>query len=149
MWLNTVRFCSILFTALAMGAALAHLYELPNKINLSEKEYHTVQQIYRGWSLLGIVVIAALIFTLVLVIMVRNRQKLFALTLAAFLGLAGTQAIFWTLTFPVNRQTRNWTQLPDDWMKLRKQWEFSHAAGACLNLLSFIALILSVLPHEE
>lgn len=64
MWLNTVRFISLLFTALALAPTLAHLLELPNKINLSREDYLTVQQIYRGWALLGIVVIGALISTL-------------------------------------------------------------------------------------
>lgn len=31
---NTFRFLSLLLTAVAMSAALAHLFELPNKINL-------------------------------------------------------------------------------------------------------------------
>jgi hypothetical protein len=56
---TAARFSSLLFTALA----LAHLLELPNKIGLARDDYLTVQQIYRGWALLGIVVVAALIST--------------------------------------------------------------------------------------
>ena len=37
-----------------MAAGMAHLFELPNKIHLSREDYLTVQQIYRGWALLGI-----------------------------------------------------------------------------------------------
>lgn len=40
-------------TAIALGPALAHLLELPNKINLPKDGYFIVQQIYAGWSLLG------------------------------------------------------------------------------------------------
>ncbi|HEV8657074.1 MAG TPA: hypothetical protein VGS96_00470 [Thermoanaerobaculia bacterium] len=38
---------------------MAHLFELPNKIGLSRDDYPTVQQIYRGWALAGILVLGA------------------------------------------------------------------------------------------
>jgi len=57
--------------------------------------------------------------------------------------------VFWSLTFPVNQQTHNWTVLPETWMALRAQWEYSHAASAVLNLVALIALILSALVGES
>jgi hypothetical protein len=149
MWLNIFRFCSLLFTALSMGAALAHLFELPNKINLPSDEYLTVQQIYRGWSLLGIVVVGALISTLLLTIMIRKQESVFALTLTALLCIGATQIIFWIFTYPVNQQTNNWTILPANWTELRKQWEYSHATSAVLDLIALVTLILSVLPKNK
>ena len=62
--LKIIYFLSLLFAALALGPALAHLLELPNKIGLPRDEYLVVQQIYRGWALLGIVVFGALGSTL-------------------------------------------------------------------------------------
>jgi hypothetical protein len=38
-------------TALALVPAGAHLFELPNKIGLSQDRYFIVQSIYRGWAL--------------------------------------------------------------------------------------------------
>lgn len=93
----TARFLALLFAALALAPALAHLLELPNKIGLSRDEYFTVQQIYSGWALLGIVVFGALFSTLALAV----------------------------------------------------QWEYSHAASAVLNLIAFIAVILSVLARDK
>jgi len=84
--LITARFFSLLFAALALAPAFAHLLELPNKIGLSRDDYLTVQQIYRGWSLLGFVVFGALLSTLVLTIMVRRKSREFALTLVALLA---------------------------------------------------------------
>jgi len=84
--------------------------------------------------------------------MVRNQPKVFALTLVAFLCIVGTQVVFWTFTFPANQQTSNWTVLPENWMALRTQWEYSHAASAFLNLIALIALIAligSVLTREK
>jgi hypothetical protein len=147
--LNTARFFSLLFAALALAPALAHLLELPNKIGLSRDEYLTVQQIYRGWALLGIVVFGALLSTLVLTIMLRGRRKAFGLALTGLLCIAGTQVVFWTFTFPTNQATSNWTTLPENWMALRAQWEYSHATSAVLNLIALGALILSVLVRDR
>jgi hypothetical protein len=46
--LKTMRFIALLFSALALPPALAHLLESPNKINLSREDYLAVRQIYRG-----------------------------------------------------------------------------------------------------
>jgi hypothetical protein len=142
--LATARFCSFLFAALALGPALAHLLELPNKIGLARYDYFTVQQIYRGWALLGIVVFGALISTLALTLLSRWRTREFWLALTAFLCIVGTQVVFWTFTFPANQETINWTIVPENWEALRTQWEYSHAASAVLNLAAMVALILSI-----
>lgn len=149
MALHVARFLSLLFAALALAPALAHLLELPNKIGLPRDDYLTVQQIYRGWALLGIVVFGALLSALALAVMVRGRRKAFSLALTAFLCIAGTQVLFWTFTFPANQATGNWTTLPENWMALRTQWEYSHAASAVLNLIALVALILSVLVRDQ
>ena len=149
MALKTVWFLSLFFVALALAPAMAHLLALPNKINMPREQYLVVQQIYRGWALLGIVVIGALLSTLALTIMVRKPPKTFVLVLVAFLCMVGTQVLFWTFTFPANQQTHNWTVLPENWLALRQQWEYSHAASAGLNLVAFVALILAALLKDE
>jgi hypothetical protein len=149
MGLKIARFFSLLFVALVLAPAMAHLLELPNKIGVSREEYLVVQQIYSGWALLGIVVYGALLSALVLTIMVRRRPKVFALTLAAFLCLLAAHVVFWIFTFPANQETINWTVLPENWMTLRTQWEYSHAAGAVLNLVAFIMLVLAELVRGK
>jgi hypothetical protein len=69
--------------------------------------------------------------------------------LTALLSLVGTQIIFWTFTYPADQQTNNWTVLPGDWVRLRNQWEYSHARSAGLNLLAGAALILSALTKRD
>lgn len=145
MALKMFSFAGLLFTALALVPAMAHVLELPNKMSLSRENYLTVQQIYRGWALVGFIVGAALISPLALTIGLRNHPTVFALALTAFLCIAGTQVIFWTFTFPVNQSTHNWTRLPEQWEELRRQWEYSHAASAGLNFIALIALIILVL----
>jgi hypothetical protein len=145
MGLRIASFLSLLFVALALAPAMAHLLELPNKITLSREDYLTVQQIYRGWALLGIVVAGALSSTLALTILARRQQRAFAFALVAVLCIVGAQIVFWTYTYPANRATSNWTLLPDNWRALRAQWEWSHAAAAGLNLVALMALCVSVL----
>jgi exosortase/archaeosortase len=145
---NTFRFLSVLFTAVSMAAAFAHLFELPNKINLPREDYLTVQQIYRGWALLGVVVVGALLSTLVLTVMVRDNSKMFHLTLTATICIALSLVVFFMFTYPANQHTLNWTMLPENWEELRRQWEYSHATGAGLYFVALIALTLSLLVER-
>jgi len=123
--------------------------ELPHKIQLSREEYLTVQQIYRGWSLLGIVVISALLSTASLTILVRKQRTASMLTLIALLCIVAAQIVFWTFTYPANQATNNRTELPTNGQDLRIRWEYSHATGAGLTLIALITLIVSVLVREE
>jgi hypothetical protein len=127
-------------TAIALGPALAHLLELPNKINLSKDAYFTVQQIYAGWSLLGGVLAVQLVAIGRVVLTARNDRRLRTLGLVALLCLVGAQSLFWIFTYPANAATANWTEQPDDWQTLRLQWEYSHAAGAILQLAAMACL---------
>jgi hypothetical protein len=142
---NIIRFLSLFFVALALVPAGAHLAELPNKINLGREHYLIVQQIYRGWALWGIVVFGALASTSLLTFMNRSDRRKFTLSLIALLCIIGTQIIFWTFTYPMNVATQNWTTLPDNWLELRRQWEYSHAASGVLNIIALIVTILAVL----
>ena len=133
-------FLSLVFSAIALAPAGAHLAELANKISLPAEQYLTVQQIYSGWALFGIVVIGALASTAALAGTLWRKGKTYRHALGAFLFIAGTQILFWTSTFPANLATANWTVLPENWLALRTQWEYSHAASALLNLGAFLLL---------
>jgi hypothetical protein len=105
MGLKFIHFLSPLFTALPLAPALAHPLELP-KIGLSHDAYLTVQQIYRGWALLGGVVIGALVFTLILTIMVRHQPTRFRLALVTFWCISASRLCFGRLRIlPIKRQT--------------------------------------------
>lgn len=139
MTLRIVAFLAIVLTALALAPGGAHLFALPNKIGLGEADYFTVQQIYRGWALLGIVLFGALAANLAHALMLRRRGLPFGLALAAFALVAATLAIFFAWTYPANVATENWTVVPADWQALRAQWEWSHAANAVLTFLALCA----------
>jgi hypothetical protein len=145
MALKVVYFISVLLTTVAMAAGFAHLLALPNKMSLSREEYLIVQQIYRGWALLGVAVIGALLSTLILTIMVRASQRTVYLTLTATLCIGLSLVVFFLFTYPANQQTLNWTMLPENWQELRRQWDYSHAVGAGLYLAALMSLVLGLL----
>ncbi len=147
MTLRTLYFIALVLTAMALVPAGAHMFELYSKMELDADEYLTVQQIYRGWALFGVVIFPALASTLALAIRLRRHPTAFLPALAAFLCILATQAIFWSFTFPTNQATANWTVLPANWTDLRFQWEYSHAASACLNFAALAALLISVLRY--
>ena len=144
-----VRFLSFLLVGLTLGAGLAHLFALPNKIGLPGDAYLMVQQIYSGWVLLDLIAVGALGTLGALALMVRRRPRTLALTLVAFLTMAAAQAVFWALSYPADQATQGWTVLPANWPVLRDQWEYSHAAGAGLELMAFVALVASVLLRDH
>jgi hypothetical protein len=63
-------------------------------------------------------------------------------------------AAYWIWLAPVNATVAALTvpTLPADWMTLRAQWEYTHAARALLQILALGALIVSILietPLED
>lgn len=143
-----VLFVALLATALAMGAALAHLLELPNKIDLTRDQYFLVQQVYRGWALLAALLLIQLVAMLALAALARRVPRVLRATLVAVLCLVLAQAMFWAFTFPANVATDNWTTIPDNWEALRRQWEYSHAVGAVFQIAAMSALIVAALARE-
>jgi hypothetical protein len=135
--LGIAQFTAILSTALALVPGAAHALELPNKIRMTRADYLTTQRIYRGWQFVGIAVIAALVATVWLAWLSGEAAARIAVVM-----IVGTQVVFWVFTFPVNRRTDNWSRVPEDWMGLRRRWEFSHAVSALLNVVALICVVL-------
>jgi hypothetical protein len=149
MGLRILQFLAVVFTALALVPAGAHLFELPNKIGLEQEPYFIVQNIYRGWALFGIALFGALGANLALAVAVRRQAAPFWLALLAFVLIAATLAIFFTWTYPANQATSNWTVVPENWRALRTQWETAHAVNAALTFLALCAVTLSLIPTRE
>jgi hypothetical protein len=147
--LRLVQFLAILFTALALVPAGAHLAELPNKIGLDQEAYSIVQNIYAGWALFGIVLFGALFLNLAMAVMLRDQRTAFWFAVAGFIGLAINLAIFFIWTYPANVATDNWTTVPENWQALRAQWEYSHAVNALVMFASFSMVTLSVLTTRR
>jgi hypothetical protein len=54
-------------------------------------------------------------------------QQIYLLLLAGGC-LALSLVVLFAVTFPINRETRNWIVLPAHWQQLRRRWEYSHAS---------------------
>ncbi|HEX5007895.1 MAG TPA: hypothetical protein VFV70_12325 [Hyphomonadaceae bacterium] len=138
-------FITVMATALAMAAAIAHALELPNKLAMDQQDYFAAQQSYRGWNqlafLLSIEVTGMIAFAASYWRVRPIRWRL----LAALVFVAFAQLAFWFFTFPANGATDNWTIMPPNWAALRAQWEYSHLTGAICQVLAFSFLLLAVL----
>lgn len=132
---------AILLTALALVPVGAHLLELPHKMAMERYGYFVVQSIYAGWSLLGAVLIAAILANAAAAVALRDEPLAMRFAAAAAGLLLATLAIFFLWVYPANQATGNWTVMADNWQTLRRQWEYGHAANA---VLTFLALAFSV-----
>jgi hypothetical protein len=74
---------------IAMGAALAHLFELPNKIDIGAADYLTVQRNYDNWWIVGLSVPLAFLGVVALTTALRGTGTPFTLALIAFFLLVG------------------------------------------------------------
>lgn len=138
-----IAFLAIIVTGLAVVAPVAHLFELPRKIRMSEDQYFVVQIIYLGWWAVGLLLPAAIVINLIHAFTVGIGTQPGWLALAAVALLILNLAIFMVWTRPVNTVTRNWTVRLENWQALRRQWEFSHAANAGITLLAFCCAALA------
>jgi hypothetical protein len=140
-------FAAVLVSLIYMAPALAHLLELPHKMTLDRAGYFTAQQIYAGWSLFGFVLAAQLLLLLWLAGRVRREPQIFLLVCGTLASLVAAQALFWLFTYPANSATRNWMVVPGNWQALRRNWEYSHAAGALIQLAGFCALVWAAMKR--
>jgi hypothetical protein len=126
----------------------AHLLALPNKITMNAADYFVAQQAYRGWAYTGVLVFAGIAATAILAWQVRHSSAMLPPTLIALACLVATQVVFWTLVFPGNQHTQNWTVTPVNWEELRTRWEIGHALSAILNVAALVALLAALLRSD-
>jgi hypothetical protein len=142
-------FAALMSTAVALSGALAHLLALPNKIGLSRDAYYTVQGIYRGWDQFGYVLAIQLLSIIAVIVLSHHDRQVRLLAIVALVSLVAAQAVFWTFTYPANVATNNWTAVPADWETLRRNWEYSHATGAVLQLVAMTSLLIAALTRRS
>jgi hypothetical protein len=145
---DMVFFIAMLASALALGAALAHALELPNKIGLSRAEYLIAQKAYRGWDRLAVLLVVQLVAIVAMAILSRHQSRILVPIILAGVFLICAQGVFWVFTYPTNVSTHNWTMLPDNWTELRKRWEYSHAVGALFQVLATSSLFIAALTRR-
>jgi hypothetical protein len=131
---------AIVLTGIVLGAGLAHLFAMPNKLGLAREDYLVAQQVYRGWAFIGVPLYLDMIVILLAAWRMGATEGPVGWTLLAFGFLVLGQILFWIWTYPANAATAQWTTLPKDWEALRRQWEISHAVGALCSLAALFSL---------
>ena len=154
---------TLMLVAVTMALALAHALEYPGKMRLAKAEYVATQAIYYpGFTLGGIAEGVGVLALAILAFLMRGRGTAFWLSLGSFAALAAMQAVFWTLTQPVNRfwvkdihmkragarffglAARRTNGREPDWTELRDQWERSHIIRAVLGVVALLFLTISL-----
>jgi hypothetical protein len=147
--LKAAQFLAMVFTALTLIPAGAHLASLANKIDLTQTDYFIAQTLYRGWALFGIVLIGAVAANLALAIVQRAQNWPFLLVVISLACQLIMLVVFFAFAYPANEATNNWTVMPTNWQQLRWQWEIAHAANAVIAFAGFCALTWSLLLTRE
>ena len=148
MGLRVIQFLAILLTALALVPAGAHLFELPNKIDMPRDAYLAVQGIYAGWAWFGIVYLAALVMNVVLAIKLRRQlPAVYFAGAAAFASPSSSRSVH--VDVPRQHATAKWTTMPDDWIGLRREWEYSHVVNSVVMLIALCSVTLSVITARQ
>lgn len=146
---DALFFLALLATLFALAPGMAHVLEMPRKLLLAREAYFTVQQIYAGWSLFGIVILIQCAALALLAWRSRREYYVFRPVLTALLLMLAAQILFWSFTFPANAATSNWTVMTQDWAALRWQWEYSHAYGALCQLLALCCLLWALFARVQ
>ena len=127
-------------TAFTLIPSGAHLFELPGKIDLNRDAYFTVQGIYAGWAWFALPIFAAILANGALFLAERRHDPPAARWALVSSGLiALSLGVFFIWVFPGNQATANWTEMPDNWEVLRRQWEYGHAANAVIVFAALLA----------
>lgn len=87
-------FIALLSSALSLGGALAHAFELPNKIGLSIADYFLVQQAYRGWNRLAIILLVQFAALCASAVMSRRPPIVFWCCVTTIGWLVAAQLLF-------------------------------------------------------
>lgn len=143
-----LRYLALLLTALILIPSGAHFFELPGKIGLDQSSYFIVQGIYAGWSLFAVPIFAAIAANIALYFTDRRmypRSAPWALISAAL--IVTSLGVFFALVFPGNQATASWTQQPENWEVLRRNWEYGHAVNAVLVLGAFLATMIATVKR--
>jgi hypothetical protein len=121
---------------------------MSQKMQYGEALYWAVQRsLYQRFGLIGALAELGAVASLVTLSFLTRKQGIaFYLTLSATICVAAGLAVWFAFVSPANSQVAQWTNvpLPANWMDVRRQWEYGHAASAVLDLVGFAALLLSL-----
>jgi len=145
------RFITLVLASLSLSLSMAHLLELPQRMQFDQQLWVRVTVLENVYKLFGSVgaafEITAIITAIALVLLARRRGSTFYWTLsgAIFLVLAFVSWIMFVA--PMNAEFAKWltNPVPADWTRYRDQWEYAHAVNAFIKIIGLSLLVISVL----
>jgi hypothetical protein len=142
---------TLILVALNMGAAFAHVMELPGKMRLAAPDYLKVQGIYRAFGPIGRFLEPGSVLAAALMTLGARRRPAFPLSLVGTTLLGTALGAWLAFVSPMNARMENWltTSIPQDWTATRDQWEYAHATRFALQAAGFAALLLAALSEAE
>lgn len=145
--MRTLRFVTLMLTALTVGMAFAHLLQMPAKLAYGGPQWLLLQHtLYGNFRVLGTLLDAgAVVCALALALRAHGPAR--AWTLLGAMCLLGAHAAWWIAVVPLNAQIAQYTPytLPSDWTQLRLEWEYTHATRFAAQTAALAALVVSVL----
>ncbi len=151
MALKLFRAATVLLVAMLSGLALAHVLELPAKMQYDATLYITLQKsLYAQWGpprFGGVLEPSAIAASGLLAFFLRKSKRALWLSSGALLALVlAFPVVFFWLVAPANAGFLAATlpTIPPDWTDLRANWETGHAIRFVLQLAALSLLVLSL-----
>ena len=149
------RFITLVLASLSLSLSMAHLLELPQRMQFDQQLWVRVTVLENVYKLFGSVgaafEITAILTAIALVLLARRRGSTFYWTLsgAIFLVLAFVSWIMFVA--PMNAEFAKWltNPVPADWTRYRDQWEYAHAVNAFIKIIGLSLLVISVLVENS
>jgi hypothetical protein len=148
---RTWRFITIMLTAFSLSLSMAHLFELPQRMQFDQQLWVKVTvfaNVYRLFGSVGALFeVGAILSAILLAFLVRRRGASFYWTLGGTVLLVLALVSWIVFVAPMNAEFAKWltNPVPQNWTRYRNQWEYAHAINAVIKIIGFSLLLLSVL----
>jgi uncharacterized membrane protein len=145
------RFITLMLTSFSLSLSMAHLLELPQRMQFDQQLWVKVTVFENVYKLFGSVgaafEITAILTGIVLVFLVRKRGSTFYWTLGGVIFLVLAFVSWITFVAPMNAEFAKWSTnpVPVNWTRYRNQWEYAHAINAFIKIIGLSLLVISVL----
>lgn len=150
-FLQAWRFATLMLTSFSLSLSMAHLMELPRRIQFDRDLWVRVtvfENVYRFFGSVGAVFeVGSVLMAIALVYWVRDRGASFYWTLGGASLLALALLSWIAFVAPVNAELANWLThpVPADWNEYRNRWEYAHAVNAVIKIVGVGLLVASVI----
>ena len=146
--MQILRFLTIMLVAASMGMALCHLLEMPVRLEYPVDLWVDVTVLQGTYRLFGppvgaTIEGAAWLGSAILAVFAWRRSDAVALTVAGAILMIAAHAAWWVWVFPANGQLAALSpdNLPSDFDSIRRQWEYTHAVRAVLQIAALGCLV--------